>query len=64
MKPTDTDRYCIACGADFLGERIPEENRAHYVVDEHFSRRMGVYCLDRDRTVAWKCPDCGHRVDR
>ena len=24
----------------------------------HWGRKIGIYCMDRDRTVAWQCPDC------
>lgn len=27
--------------------------------DTHFSRRMGIYDVKQDRTVGWRCPDCG-----
>ena len=30
----------------------------------HGSRRIGIYDRGRDRTVAWRCPDCGHQWDR
>jgi len=29
-----------------------------------FSRVIGIYDWDKDRTVAWQCPDCGVRWDR
>lgn len=29
-----------------------------------FSRRIGVYDLDKDRVTAQSCPDCGHRWAR
>ena len=32
--------------------------------DGKFSRVLGVYDVRRDRTVAWKCPDCGREFDR
>ena len=25
-----------------------------------FGRQIGICSLEKDRTVAWKCPDCGH----
>lgn len=30
----------------------------------HWGRKIGLYCMDRDRTVAWKCPDCDHEWGR
>lgn len=25
---------------------------------QRYSRLVNIYCQDRDRTVAWQCPDC------
>ena len=30
----------------------------------HWGRRIGIYDMEKDRTVAWKCPDCGCEWDR
>lgn len=30
----------------------------------HWGRKIGIYCMERDRTVAWKCPDCDHEWGR
>jgi len=43
--------YCLP-----YGDR-PEDER-------FYSRMIGVYDRDRDRTVEWLCPDCGVRWDR
>ena len=29
-----------------------------------FKREISVYCRDRDRTVAYRCPDCDHEWPR
>ncbi len=29
-----------------------------------FSRKIGIYNLEEDRTFAWQCPDCNHRWER
>ena len=29
-----------------------------------FSKRVGIYSMALDRTVAWQCPDCEHREPR
>ncbi len=29
-----------------------------------FDRKIAIYDRDRDRTVAYRCPDCGHQWDR
>lgn len=48
---------CPLCGADLQGEPIPEESQ-HLFGATHFSRKIGVYDINRDRTVAYHCPDC------
>lgn len=59
MNITDTDRYCKKCGADWLGQEIPEKDRESFGNHTNFSRRISMYDRDLDRTVAYKCPDCG-----
>jgi len=29
-----------------------------------WGREIGIYDFDKDRTVAWQCPDCGNKWDR
>lgn len=65
---------CSACGADLRGSTIPVESRHLYGGhmecrygcgnEPHYSRLMGIYDVERDRTVAWQCPDCGHEEAR
>ena len=56
---------CPACGADFQGEEIPEKNRRFYAEGTtHYSRLIGIYDLEEDMTVAWRCPDCKHQWPR
>ena len=50
---------CPACHADLRGAEIPVEHREHFGGATHGSRLIGIYDRDRDRTVAWRCPDCG-----
>ena len=33
-------------------------------IDTHFSRRIGIYSMERDRTTFYKCPDCSDIVGR
>lgn len=65
--------FCDACGADLRGPRIRLENLSLHGGNAtcdgcgdalHYSRLIGVYDPDRDRTVAWRCPDCGHEETR
>ena len=30
----------------------------------HWGRKIGIYCMEKDRTVAWQCPDCNHEWGR
>lgn len=65
---------CSACGADLRGPSIPVESRHLYGADmkcrhgcggePHYSHLISIYDMKRDRTVAWRCPDCGHEEAR
>lgn len=55
---------CPECGTSWLAEPIPEASRHHYGGRTHFRRLIGIYDPRRDRTVAWRCPDCGTEWDR
>ena len=51
---------CPHCDADQQGGLIPEQARAYYGGETHFSRSImvempGVY----DGGLYWECPDCG-----
>jgi predicted RNA-binding Zn-ribbon protein involved in translation (DUF1610 family) len=52
--------YCPRCGVSFQGAPIPEEDRASFGGQTHFTRVIGIYDVVVDRTTAWRCPDCGH----
>ncbi len=57
-------RNCPSCGSSWRGDLIPETSREFYGGSTHFSRLVGIYSRERDRTVAWQCPDCGEKFDR
>ena len=42
---------------------IPEAQRESYGAT-HFLRAIAIYSREQDRTVAWRCPDCGHEWER
>ena len=67
LKDRDTYRdnaeECPHCGVSLQGEPIPLDSQELYG-STHFSRKIGIYDRDRDMTVAWQCPDCGHRWSR
>lgn len=50
---------CPKCGMELRGDPIPEASRHKYGAT-HFGREIAIYDMDRDRTVAYRCPDCGH----
>ncbi len=72
--------YCPNCKADLDGGSIWEhfyketgsEAEADRVAEMYgatrekgqWGRATGIYDRDLDRTVAWSCPDCGHRWGR
>lgn len=55
---------CPKCKADLTGVPIPEEHKQYFGDATHFSRRISIYDLKRDRTTKYKCPDCGHEWSR
>lgn len=58
-------RYCPSCKVDLRGEPIPEKDRKYYPKeDPYFYRVIGIYDMDKDRTTAWRCPDCNHEWAR
>ena len=59
----DSRELCPSCGVQFQGDPIPEKDQESFGAT-HFSRKIGVYSRERDRTVAWRCPDCGHEWSR
>lgn len=54
---------CRFCGANLQGEPIPVKDREAYGAT-HFSRIISIYDRALDRTVAYKCPDCGKEWTR
>ena len=55
---------CPKCRRSFKGSPIPKKDRRFFgPVATHFNRAVGLYDLDKDRTVAHQCPWCKHRWD-
>jgi len=72
-KFNSTTHNCPKCGSDLRGPTHTGPHPEWYGFGDtcevcgdppHFSRVIGVYDRDRDRTVAWRCPDCGHQEAR
>jgi uncharacterized C2H2 Zn-finger protein len=55
---------CPKCENLWHEHRIPKEHQALYGDAQFFSRVIGIYSRDRDRTVAYQCPDCNACWDR
>ena len=54
---------CPRCGTDLTGSAIPQDyiDKGYYGDGvTHYSRKIGHYDLDLDRTTEWSCPDCAH----
>jgi|SRR6516165_2808211 hypothetical protein len=51
-------RAVVNVGLD--GGPIPENDRGLFGGADRFSRAIAVYDREKDRTVKWQCPDCGH----
>jgi hypothetical protein len=51
---------CPKCSADFDGGDIPLNIRQHYSPPYRWNRAIGISDPDKDRLVAWRCPDCRH----
>jgi hypothetical protein len=48
---------CPMCGADLDGGEIPEESRHQYAPPFRFSRIIAIIDFEKDRTIAYRCPD-------
>lgn len=71
---------CPNCSADLNGgliwqtfmERYQDEAKADEVAEMYgatrtsgyWGRQIGLYSQERDRTVAWLCPDCKYEWER
>lgn len=59
-KPFKELTTCPNCGANLVGDLIPEKDRWLFGNATNFNRTIGVYDVHKDCTVRWKCPDCGY----
>ena len=51
---------CPSCKADLDGGSIPEAHHKYYSPPYRWRRTIAIYDYEKDRTVAWGCPDCEH----
>jgi hypothetical protein len=59
----DIKESCPICNANLQGEPIPKEQQKSYGAT-HFTRKIGISDLTKDRIVKWQCPDCDGEWDR
>ena len=50
-------------GSEEEADRIAEMYGATRAKGQ-WGREIGIYDTERDRTVSWQCPDCGHEWSR
>lgn len=62
-KYRDNKEFCPSCKENMQGKPIKKKDQPAFG-STHFSRKIGIYDRMADRTVAWKCPDCGHEWAR
>lgn len=71
---------CPNCGVSLEGgsiwetffKRYEDEAEADRIAEMYgatrtegkWGRKIGIYCMEKDRTVAWQCPDCNHQWPR
>ncbi|WP_209125070.1 hypothetical protein [Alkalihalobacillus sp. BA299] len=48
---------CPHCNADLQGEPILKKHQGSYNAT-HFTRKIGISDIEKDRIVKWKYPDC------
>lgn len=60
MQPTT----CPNCKANWQGDPIPPKHQSLFGGSTHYSRLIAIYDVEKDRTVAWLCPDCDYKMER
>lgn len=55
--------FCAGCGEGLRGCEIPKEQQKAYGAT-HFMREIGIYAMDVDHVVYWRCPDCDYEWPR
>lgn len=77
---TDNHGNCPSCGVSFNGGSIWETGLKMHGTEEaadeyaaaygatrttgQWGRQIGIYDMEKDRTVQYQCPDCGHTWGR
>ena len=52
--------HCAICHACLCGDPIPKEyiDKGYYGNQTHFSKKIGIYDREKDRTGKYQCPYC------
>jgi len=61
---TGDEPNCPECKTSWIGDPIPEKDRAVFGKSTHFRRVIAIISRERDRCTHYKCPDCGVEFDR
>lgn len=56
--------HCPECNSLWHEQPIPEKSQHLFGDAKFFSRVIGMYSREQDRTIAWQCPDCHAYWDR
>lgn len=54
----ETPKNCPQCNENMIYGEIPAIQKHNYG-DDYFYNWIGVYSVEKDRTVAFRCPSCG-----
>ncbi|PED16335.1 hypothetical protein CON01_00365 [Bacillus thuringiensis] len=57
------EESCPHCNASLQGEPIPLGVQMYYGTT-HYSRKIGIYSMETDRTTHYQCPDCEQQWKR
>ena len=60
---SDSKEFCPFCNVNLQGDPIPKKWQETYGAT-HFTRKIGIMCMESDRIVKWQCPDCKKEWDR
>ncbi|KMY48353.1 hypothetical protein [Peribacillus loiseleuriae] len=58
----NSEEFCPHCNANLQGDPIPKESQKYYK-STHFTRKIGLTKVERDRILKWQCPDCNKEWD-
>jgi DNA-directed RNA polymerase subunit RPC12/RpoP len=63
-KLTFESEKCPYCKSNLIAGEIPEKDKYLYGGGKYFYRTIAISSLELDRTIAFRCPDCGAEDER